>query len=107
MTEKKELGKIEKVEFGFFDGRIGFSYKLYAGGWNVNDFKGFWSMVPTENYKWTVADQDKAFAQAFRHAMGLMEDAKVQDFAKLAGKPIEVTTDGMMLKSWRILTEVM
>jgi hypothetical protein len=103
---KTELGKIEKVEFGHFDGRFGFTYTLYAGGWNVLDFKGFWSMVPTENYKWTVDDQDKAFAAAWRHAMELMNDAKVQDLQKLVGKPIEVTTERMMLKSWRILTEV-
>lgn len=102
-----ELGKIEKVEFGHWDGRFGFTYTLFHEGWNTQDFRGHYSMVPTENYKWTVEHQDKAFVAAWRHAMGLMTDAKVTDLQKLVGKPIEVTTNNMMLKSWRILTEVL
>ena len=105
MPEKKELGKIEKVNLGYYDGRFGITFDLFAGEWNVTDFWGTWAMR-SDHAQWTLADQDKIFVDSWRKLMKIMEEAKVDDFHKLVGKPIEVTTDGMMLKSWRILTEV-
>ena len=102
---KTELGKIEKVEFGFWDGRFGLQFKLFAGGWNVDDFWGGWAHRP-QHAQWTQESQDKDIAAIWHRLIQTMEEAKVQDYQKLVGKPIEVTTDGMMLKSWRILTEV-
>ena len=106
MTTKIELGKIEKVEFGFWDGRFGLTFHLNAGGWNVDDFWGGWASRPELVQRWSIAEQDQAIAGIWRRLIKIMEEAKVQDFQKLMGKPIEVTTEGMMPKSWRILTEV-
>jgi hypothetical protein len=36
----------------------------------------------------------------------LLDDARVEDVAKLKGKPVEVTFNNGWLKDWRILTEV-
>jgi hypothetical protein len=104
--QKDELGKIEKVEFGFWDGRFGLRFTLTAGGWNVDDFWGGWASRP-EHAQWTQAEQDAAIAAIWHRLIKLMGEAKVQDFSKLVGKPIMVTTEGMMLKSWRILSEVL
>jgi hypothetical protein len=38
---------------------------------------------------------------------GLMEDAKVTDFSNLKGIPVEAEFDGDILKSWRVLKEVL
>ena len=105
--QTNELGKIEKVEFGFFDGRFGISFTLKAAsGWNVDDFWGGWASRP-EHAKWTLEEQDVAIAGIWRRLIKTMEEAKANDITKLVGKPIELTTEGMMLKSWRILTEVL
>lgn len=37
----------------------------------------------------------------------MMKLAKVDKFSKLAGVPIEVTTENLTIKSFRILTEVL
>jgi hypothetical protein len=42
-----------------------------------------------------------------RYVSSLLKDAKVNSVDQLKGKPVEVTFDGNMLKSWRILTEVL
>ncbi len=36
----------------------------------------------------------------------LLNQAKVDDVSKLKGKPVEIELDGNLLKSWRLLTEV-
>jgi hypothetical protein len=37
----------------------------------------------------------------------LLKDAKVTSIDQLKGKPIEIINEGLTLKSWRILTEVL
>ena len=37
----------------------------------------------------------------------LLNEAKVDDIKNLKGVPVEATFDGTLLKSWRILTEVL
>jgi uncharacterized protein YajQ (UPF0234 family) len=37
----------------------------------------------------------------------LLKDAKVKTIDELQGKPIEIINEGLKLKSWRILTEVL
>ena len=105
--QTNELGKIEKVEFGFFDRRFGISFTLKAAsGRNVDDFWGGWVSRP-QHAQWTLEEQNVAIAGIWRRLIKTMEQAKANDFMNLVGKPIELTTEGMMLKSWRILTEVL
>jgi len=42
-----------------------------------------------------------------RFVSKLLKEAKVDNVDKLKGIPVEVTFDGMMLKEWRVLTEVL
>lgn len=75
------LGKIEKVNFGFGEhGRVGLSVEFI--GWG--DF----------------FDDEKNIKK-------ILTDAKVSDISQLKGKPVQAISDGFMLYSWRILTEVL
>lgn len=111
---RKALGKIEEVKLGsggYDDAMFGFSFKLnFDGGLCTHRFWGTWSSPPSPNAQWTVVDQHKIWLDGFLDVKKLMDDAKVNDFLDLVGKPIEVTLeDGPMgqLKEWRILTEVL
>ena len=110
-TEKK-LGKIEWVSFGiggYQDAMLGLSVTLSGGSWVVGDFKGFWSQTIkcTTHSKWTEADRSAAYADTARFVDDLLRKAKKTDVAKLVGVPVEVEFDGMSLRSWRVLEEVL
>jgi len=105
---RKELGKIKSVRFGeggYQDAMFGFSFELGGEGWGVSDFWGMW-MEHSEGCKWTIKDQDKAYLDCFKKTQSIMSQAKVRDFSQLKGIPIEAEFDGNLLKSWRVLTEV-
>lgn len=110
---EKRIGKIENVKFGlggYQDAMIGLSVTLIGDSWGVNDFKGYWdseSVKCTENTKWTESERSNYYSETIKHLSKLLKDSKVDSVEKLKGKPIEVTFDGNMLKSWRILTEVL
>ncbi len=110
---EKKLGKIESVRFGhggYQDAMLGLQVTLSAKGWGVGDFKGSWDaelIKHTEHTKWTEEDRDKGYSDTMRFLSKLLKDAKVDSVDKLKGVPVEVTFDGMMLKEWRILTEVL
>lgn len=110
---EKRLGKIESVRFGhggYQDAMLGLSVTLSAKSWGVGDFKGNWDaelIKCTENTKWTEEDRDKGYSDTMRFLSKLLKDAKVDSVDKLKGVPVEVTFDGMSLKEWRILTEVL
>jgi hypothetical protein len=103
---KKELGKICAVRLGdggYQDAAFGVSFDL--GGYG--DFWGFWRGEPRPGSEWDAATQAQRYGEAMQRLSNLMKDAKVTDMNKLVGKPIEVTSDSMVLQSWRILTEVL
>lgn len=111
--ERKELGKIQRVRFGhggYQDAMIGLTLTFGGDGWGVSAFvSGFWDpceMKHSEHCKWSEADRTKAQADLVVKISELLRDAKVNDVTKLLNVPVEVTFDGMMLKNWRILTEV-
>lgn len=64
-------------------------------------------MKRSEHAQWTEEDRKEQIADAFYWLDQLMTDAKVTDANKLVGKPIEATFDGLQMKSWRLLTEVL
>jgi hypothetical protein len=113
MSARKELGKIQSVRYGhggYQDAMLGISFALGGSGWGVGDFWGYWapSLIDCgEHCKWTEADRDADMAKTARRIDALLKDAKVNDVAKLAGIPIEVTFNGMTLESWRVLGEVL
>jgi hypothetical protein len=109
--ERKELGKIRVARFGFGgyqDAMIGitFDFGSEKDGWGVGDFSGFWSLPRSKDAKWSETDRLKSLGETVMFIAKLLEQAKVDDVDKLVGKPVECTFDGMTLKSWRLLTEV-
>lgn len=109
---RRELGKIKSLRIGmggYQNAQFGVSIELGGESWSVGDFKGFWSPSRTgrsEYTKWTEAERQQSILDAFLWLDLLMKHAEVDDAMKLVGKPVEVTFEGNMLKSWRILTEV-
>ena len=104
-----KLGKILRCEFGdggYQDAMVGVSFVLEGDGWGTCDFWGFWNTERTEHTKWTVEDREKKLGEITVKLAGILKAAKKPYVSKLAGTPIEVTFDGNLLKSWRVLTEV-
>jgi hypothetical protein len=106
---RKELGKVKSASYGFGgyqECQFGLSVSLGAASWGVSDFWGFWSDDPGPGAKWTKEDQHRFHGETVDRIHKLLSSAKAKDVASLVGKPVEVEFDGMMLKSWRVLTEV-
>ena len=110
---EKRLGKIQDVKFGiggYQDSMIGLHVTLGSNGWGVGDSKSAWDAERIECSKycnWTEEDRDKNYSEIMRYVSKLLGEAKVNSIDKLKGIPVEVTFDGMGLKEWRILTEVL
>lgn len=108
---EKRLGKIRDVKFGFGgyrDACIGLSMTLDSSGTCVNIFvSGGWNSPPSDGTSWTLMDQAKQQSEMVLKLTELMKQAKIEDITKLEGKPVEITFDGMILKDWRLLTEVL
>ncbi len=110
MSESTKLMRITRAEFGeggYQDACIGFSLTFETEGAGVSDFKGTWNMEPSQYAAWTVADQDAEFAKTVRLIADTLRAAKKRYVSELKGVPVEVTFEGNVLKSWRILTEVL
>lgn len=109
MSETK-LGRISNIRLGdggYDDAMFGVSVTLSFGDSAcVGDFKGGWATYPT-HAKYSEEEWASAHIEAYRWLRQLMFDAKVRDFTKLLGIPVEATFDRMTLKSWRVLTEVL
>jgi hypothetical protein len=110
---EKKLGKIESVSFGlggYQGAMIGLHVTLGDGGWGVCDTESAWDaeqIKHTEHTKWTEEDRDKQYSEIMRSVSKLLSQAKVESIDKLKGIPIEASFDGMVLKDWRILKEVL
>lgn len=105
----KALGKISRVSYGSggHDGAMfGLSVTLSTDIGSVDDFKGWWTSYPA-HAKYTKQDWEQAHLKATLEIMELLKQSKKSDVRQLEGVPVEVTFDGMTLKSWRILTEVL
>ena len=103
------LGKITRVHFGVSEGRFGLILTL-AGSWGVVVTEQCWDPTitpPSEHARWNLQDQNNELAKICRKVSQLLADAKVDDVSKLQNKPVEFTSEGGIIKSWRILTEVL
>lgn len=108
-----KLGKIETVSFGIcgYQGAcLGISVTLRGESWAVSASKTAWDanrVKWSNDHSWTEADRSRQYDEIMRYVSDLLRAAKVEDVSALEGKPIEATFDGVELKSWRILTEVL
>ena len=106
------LGKLSNVKFGlggYQEACLGLTVIISGEGWGVGDNKSAWDanqIKHSKHCKWTEEDRSKGYDEVMRYISDLLSDAKVSSVDKLNGKPVEATFDGMALKSWRILTEV-
>lgn len=110
MSEKKELGKISHVRFGFGgyqDVQFGLSITVECSGSGASTFDGFWGHERSSHAKWTEEDRIRGLGEATNRLRELLIQAKKQTVDQLRGVPVEVTWDGGMLKSFRVLTEVL
>lgn len=104
------LGKIQAVHYGFGDyqnAMFGISFTLEGKDWGIGDFWGFWPDKWTINCKWSQRDQLDLFGRISIRIAELLREVKCHDISKLVGIPVEVTTKGGVLESWRILNEVL
>lgn len=107
MFNDKQLGKIQEVSFGLQDGRLGVQFTLGDGSWGVcTQWQGSWHKRP-EHAKWTVEEQVTALGLAMLSIGDLLADAKKKDLYDLKNVPVEATFENGVLKSWRILKEVL
>src|SRR4051812_27470966 len=107
---RKELGYIRTVAYGFggYQGvQFGISFGLGNDSWGVGDFWGAWGMKPDSHHQWTEQDQIQTLGIVALRIRDLLKAAKAETVDELQNKPVEVEFDGNVLKSWRILTEVL
>lgn len=112
--EIKALGKITKVRFGFGgyqEAQFGLWLLLQSrdGGSVWAAINGGWSTMieHTEHAKWTEADRSEGYDEMTREIQRVMRAAKVDEVHELLNKPVEIITESMALKSWRVLEEVL
>lgn len=108
---EKRIGKINHICLGYGgyqDAQFGLSVDLTSkDGWGVSDFKGFWSTdTKSKGCKWTEKDRDESFAKTMRLINELLSKSNKKSLNDLKNVPVEVVFENQMLKSWRILEEV-
>ena len=103
------LGKISSVIFGKREGRIGLFLTL-SGTSGVQTSYECWDpeeIKPDKHHKWTEEDRGKILAETMYTISKLLKQAKVNDINDLLNIPVEITFEKNMLKTWRILEEVL
>lgn len=109
----RKLGKIASAYVGlggYQDCQLGVWFSFSGESLCVSSGLGEWSpkrIERTDSHKWTEADRDAAFARVMRYVDELLAQAKVERVEQLKGIPVEVTFDGNVISSWRVLTEVL
>lgn len=110
--EGKVLGSIRDVRFGFGgyqNAQFGLTLTFEGEGCGTQTFIGHWPlrMPRPDNAQWTEEDRERWAVDLVRQVENLLHEAKILEVHQLRGKPIEMTFESSMLKSWRILTEVL
>ena len=101
------LGKIKKIRFGFQDTYFGLSVQFHGQGFDCDDFIGGSSLEVPCSDTWTEVDRDTEMAKTMRTLNVIMQQARVKEVQELEGIPVEITSEGGCMKSWRILEEVL
>lgn len=104
----KMLGKITKVTFGKRNSELGLHLTFGSKGFGVCKSEAFWdySIKPDKNFKWSEGDRTVALTDLLKLVSKTLDDAKVDSVEKLINTPVELTFEDTILRSWRILTEV-
>lgn len=108
--ERKDLGRIERAEFGwggYQDAMLGLSLTFAGKAWGVSHFDGTWGTKRSEHAQWTEESRVTQLGEVVMRLKDTLKAAKVDSVSKLVGKPVECTFEGMTLKSWRVLEEVL
>ena len=109
VTEEKLLGKIDHAEFGVYPDRpflyglmLGFSFPAAA----IFD-GGKYTVNISPNCHWDESERREAITKQAEHLRDILKDAKCNYVSELKNKPVEVTIQNGIFKSFRILTEVL
>ncbi|MED1436940.1 MULTISPECIES: hypothetical protein [Bacillus cereus group] len=108
--EQKYLGKIVKAEFGTHRDRpflmgLQLEFRFDNGGVSC----GSRHLININNdCKWdSEEDKNTAYQRVLKELAFVLKEAKVNTVSELVGKPIEITIENQMYKSFCILTEVL
>ena len=110
---EKYLGKISNVKFGiggYNNGELGLHLSFSFGCRGISTSKSYWDcnkVKYSEYCKWSEEDRSNGYDEIMRFLSDTLNDAKCNAVDELLNKPVELTFDGNLLKSWRILTEVL
>jgi hypothetical protein len=110
---RTEFGKIESATFGhggYQDACIGIHITLAGKSWGVSTGLSAWDaclIKHDDRCKWSEADRSRQYDEIVRYISKLLSEANVGSIDKLKGVPVEATFDGMTLKTWRVLSEVL
>lgn len=108
----KYLGKIENVYFGlggYQGAMLGLHLYFSFNSCQTGNSIATWDpeTIECSGYsQWTEQDRDKNFANICRKISLYLSQAKKRDVSQLEGVPVELEFEDNILKSWRILTEV-
>lgn len=108
------LGKIYSISYGLGgrdDVQFGLTVELKGNGWGTVDFIGVWDYnhieTPSEYATWTEESRTNKLVALNRKISELLKITNVKTIDQLKNKPVEATFENGILKSWRILTEVL
>jgi len=102
----KFLGKIEEVRYGKSEDNFGLTVLLNFDGNMVQDNILLTHYLPDEIEIDKVEDVIMESFRLQQKLRVLLKDAKCDFVDELKGKPVELIIEGNILKSWRILKEV-
>lgn len=107
---EKVLGKIDFAEFGTvrdYPFLIGLQLGFTLGGGGCIMDGGKYTVNISKECKWSEQERSLAVVSAVEDINKLLKDAKVNYVSQLINKPVEVTIENRIFKSFRILTEVL
>lgn len=102
----KQLGKILKWETGFHDYGFGVVYTLGGESWGVSSSQIFAAKYE-DRFRYSREEWEQNVIQYALFERDTLLSAKKQRVEQLVGTPVEVIFEGNLLKSWRVLTEVL
>jgi hypothetical protein len=106
---RKELGKIETVSFGIRDGRLGLHLEFTFGAKGCIWSEWTWDFVSVErtnNAQWTELEREQRAVELMKKISRYLNEAKVTSISDLKNIPVECSFLGNMMRSWRVLKEV-
>lgn len=107
---RTELGRITEATFGFGgyqEAMIGLSLTFGGKSWGCGHFEGAWGIDRSEYAKWSEEDRLRQLGEACMKLRDILRKSGKQHVGQLIGVPVECSFDGTLLKSWRVLEEVL